>query len=231
MGDALLDRLELRGDETVLDAGCGSGEVTAKLLERLPAGHVVAVDASPQMVERARATLDPARTTTSVQNLTELTLDAPVDVVFSSATFHWIHDHDKLFSRLHAALKPGGRLLAQCGGFGNVAEVVAAIKATVAQPEFAAADSADEPWNFATPQQTVERLQRAGFIDADAGLHDVDITPDEPQEYIGTVFVGAHLDRLAPEHRDDFGAAVAERLGPTPTFRYVRLTMQARKPA
>jgi trans-aconitate 2-methyltransferase len=119
----VLERLPLDGDETVLDAGCGSGRVTALLLERLPRGHVVAVDSDVAMVEHAREALDPARATVLQASLTELELDEPVDAAFSNAVFHWIADHDALFARLHAALRPGGRLVAQCGGKGNVARV------------------------------------------------------------------------------------------------------------
>jgi trans-aconitate 2-methyltransferase len=116
----VLHRLPLRGDETVLDAGCGSGRVTQMLLERLPRGHVVAVDAAPSMVEAARAALGD-RATVLLSDLTELEVDEPVDAAFSNAVFHWIPDHARLFARIHAALRPGGRLIAQCGGAGNIA--------------------------------------------------------------------------------------------------------------
>ncbi|MGH2844354.1 MAG: class I SAM-dependent methyltransferase, partial [Solirubrobacteraceae bacterium] len=109
------ERLPLRGDELVLDAGCGSGRITALLVGMVPDGHVYAVDAAPSMVEHTRAALG-ERVTVLCQDLTELSMPEPVDVVFSNATFHWIPDHPKLFGRLAAALKPGGRLLAQCGG-------------------------------------------------------------------------------------------------------------------
>ena len=122
MGSEVLDRLVLRGDETVLDAGCGTGNVTRVLHERLPRGRVIAVDAAPSMVEQARALL-PADVEVRQADLLELTLDEPVDAVLSTATFHWIGDHERLFANLHAALAPGGRLVAQCGGHGNVEEV------------------------------------------------------------------------------------------------------------
>ena len=93
-GCRLLDRLELSGDETVLDAGCGSGRVTAKLLDRLPRGRVIAVDASPSMVEKARANLDGRPVTVERVELTQLELDEPVDAIFSTSVFHWIFDHD-----------------------------------------------------------------------------------------------------------------------------------------
>src|SRR3954454_13774735 len=113
MGREVLDRLELDGDERVLDAGCGTGRVTAALVERLPRGHVIAVDGSPAMVEEAGARLGDAADV-RVADLLELELDAPVDAVLSTATFHWIADHDRLFTRLRDVLRPGGRLVAQC---------------------------------------------------------------------------------------------------------------------
>ena len=112
MARAVLERLPLEGGETVLDAGCGSGRVTELLLERLPRGHVVAVDSAPSMAEHARAALDPQRATVLCQSLTDLTLDEPADAAFSNAVFHWIADHERLFERLHAALRPGAQLVA-----------------------------------------------------------------------------------------------------------------------
>jgi trans-aconitate methyltransferase len=125
-GASLIDGLDLQGNETVADAGCGSGRVTADLLDRLPAGKVIAVDRSANMVEEAQAHLTPRfgdRASVLQADLLDLTPDdlgEPVDLVFSTATFHWIRDHDKLFTRLFALLKPGGRLVAQCGGGPNL---------------------------------------------------------------------------------------------------------------
>ena len=114
-----LDRLDLQGDEVVLDAGCGSGRVTALLADRVPRGKVFAVDVAPSMVAHARSALGD-RATVLCQDLVELDLPEPVDAAFSNATFHWVHDHERLFAGLHRALNPGGRLVAQCGGIGNI---------------------------------------------------------------------------------------------------------------
>src|SRR5438477_11954680 len=104
-GQKLLDRLELRGDEVVLDAGCGDGLVTRMLAELVPRGRVIGVDASPSMLSAARTALG-ERADLRQADLTGLELDEPVDLVFSSATFHWIADHDRLFAPLFAALRP-----------------------------------------------------------------------------------------------------------------------------
>src|SRR3954470_12673520 len=115
-GRQVLDRLDLRGDETVLDAGCGTGRITQQLLDRWPGVRAVAVDGSPAMVQRARENLDPARVTVFRQDLVALELDEPVGAAISTATFHWIADHETLFDRIHAALVPGAPFVAQCGG-------------------------------------------------------------------------------------------------------------------
>src|SRR5919198_1797853 len=135
MGTDVLARLELDGDETVLDAGCGTGKVTAALLERLPRGRVIAVDAAPSMVQEARDKL-PETVDVRLADLSELEIE-PVDAILSTATFHWIADHDRLFSNLYNALKPGGRLVAQCGGKGNVAAIKNAGFTVASRPPFA----------------------------------------------------------------------------------------------
>ena len=228
MGTEVLDRLVLRGDETVLDAGCGTGNVTRVLLERLPHGRVIAVDASPSMVEQARELLPP-EVDVRRADLLELAVDAPVDAILSTATFHWLPDHDRLFANLHTLLKPGGRLVAQCGGHGNVAEIKQAGYDTAAEPRFAphfAGWHAD--WNFATPEETERRLRAAGFTDVWCWLSRVDVDPGDPAGYLGAICLGSFLDRLPEELREPFVAAALERLPDPLEIHYVRLNMLAR---
>ncbi len=216
---AVLDRLELRGDERVLDAGCGSGAVTELLLERVPDGAVVAVDADPAMVAHARETL-PDHVEVHEADLQALTLERPVDAVFSNAVFHWVPDHDALFGALAAALRPGGRLSAQCGGAGNIARVHAAARAEL---------GAEPPalWNFATPEASEARLRAAGFSEARAWLEPWPVTPEEPAAYLRTVCCGPFLEALPEAEHDAFIARVLERLGSEPTLDYVRLNLVA----
>jgi trans-aconitate 2-methyltransferase len=229
-GLALLDRLELRGDETVLDAGCGSGGVTRDLIDRVPDGRVIGIDASPSMIEQAREALGDAAEW-RVGDLQELELEEQVDVVFSSATFHWIPDHQLLFTRLFAALRPGGRLLAQCGGRGNIEAIVRALDAAGRESPFAEyLGGWAGPWNFAGPDETVGRLNRAGFVDTEAGLHVEPVHPDDPGEFLRTMILGAHLDRLPADMHDSLIRRVAGELPEPPTIEYIRLTMSARRP-
>jgi trans-aconitate 2-methyltransferase len=228
LGREVVGRLPLEGDETVLDAGCGSGRVTEILLERLPRGHVIAVDASPSMVQAARDRLGD-RAEVRQANLLELSLPVPVDAVLSTAAFHWIGDHERLFSRLHEALRPGGRLVAQCGGEGNVANVHAAAALVTARDPFREhLEAWHGPWNFRAPDETEDTLRRAGFQSARCWLQSAPVTPQEPLEYLRTIVLGAHLERLPEDLRDPFVAAVAAELGEPLTIGYVRLNIDAR---
>ena len=228
MGSDVLDRLVLAGDETVLDAGCGTGNVTRLLLERLPRGRVIAVDAAPSMVEQARELL-PAGTDVRQADLLKLDLGEQVDAVLSTATFHWVPDHDLLFRNLHDVLVPGGRLVAQCGGFGNVAEVKAAGVGLAAEAPYAEHFAGWETdWTFATPEDTERRLVLAGFSDVWCWLTRVDVDPGDPAAYLGAICLGSFLARLPEELREPFVAAALERLPDPLQIHYVRLNILAR---
>jgi trans-aconitate 2-methyltransferase len=228
--EILLGRLDLSGEETVLDAGCGSGKITLMLLERLPRGYVIAVDQAPSMVEHARAALEGRRADVLEADLTELELAEPVDAAFSSAVFHWVADHDRLFERLFAALRPGGRLVAQCGGEGNVERFHKAARAVAAAPPYAEHLAGwAGPWNFAGPVETAARLERAGFSEIETWLEPYPIAPEDPEDYLRTVCLGPHLEQLPEELRDDYVRAVLESSGEE--LDYVRLNIVARRPA
>ena len=210
-----------------MDAGCGSGRVTAKLLERLPNGRVLCVDASEQMIEKAREALGD-RADYLVADLSELEVPERVDVIFSTATFHWVLDHDRLFSRLHAALKPGGRLVAQCGGEGNVAKHAQAIVEVATRPEFIDHfQGLEMMWNFAPADATEERLREAGFADVRCWLEDKPVQPENPYDFTTTVTMGPHLSRLPEELRRQFAAAVLEVEDDPLVLNYVRLNLDA----
>ncbi len=229
--EAVLDRLDLRGDETVLDAGCGSGRTTRLLADRVPRGRVIAVDASPRMVARAREELG-AAVDVREGDLTALRLGDGelVDAAFSNAVFHWISDHDALFAALAGAMRPGAALSAQCGGEGNVAAVHE--QALLAAADAGLADRFadwDGPWNFAGVQETEQRLAGAGFDGARCWLQTWPVEPEEPRAYLQTVCLGPHLERLAPDEHERFLDAVMARLGERPALDYVRLNIVARR--
>ncbi len=227
-GLEVLDRLELDGDETVLDAGCGSGRVTAELRKRLPDGRLFAVDGSQAMIAKAKERLGDGAYYL-VADLSDLELDEPVDLVFSTATFHWILDHDRLFRQLNAALAPGGRLIAQCGGQGNVADHARVIAAVAARAEFSPHfDDTVGTWNFAAPGETESRLLDAGFAEARCWLEPKPVTPERPLEFTSTVTLGPHLAQLPEELRRPFAEAILEQSDKPLTLNYVRLNIEAR---
>jgi len=229
-GREVLDRLVLRGDETVLDAGCGTGRVTAELLERLPQGRVFAVDAAPSMVAKARASLG-ERAIVLEQDLLDLELPEPVDAAISTATFHWIDDHDRLFARLHAALRPGASLSVQFGGEGNVARFRAAIEALAERPEFAGFFAGwRRPWHHPSAAATAERLERAGFVNVDCWLEPRPTTPPDPRAFLESVCVAPHLERLPEQLRDRFLDELLAHVDEPVELDYVRLNVLARKP-
>ncbi len=226
-----LDRLELDGDEVVLDAGCGSGRITLELARRVPHGTVYAVDAAPSMVVHTREALGDQAIALR-QDLTELALPEPVDVIFSNATFHWIADHDALFAALHRNLKPGGRLLAQCGGRGNIDAFRTLADEVAGEAPFAEYFIGwVRPWNYATAPDTAQRLERAGFIDVSTWLEDRPTELAEPRPFIATVCLVRHLDPLPDTLRDRFVDTVMDRLERPVVLGYVRLNMTGRRPS
>lgn len=235
----VIDDLRLRGDETVLDAGCGSGSVTLDLLQKLPHGKVYAVDASAEMIASLTKTLDERGITNVLPvhaSLTDFTLPEQVDAVFSNAVFHWIPDDEALFGCLYRATKPGGRLRAQCGGYGNNAHVLEAVAAIRTQERFARhLGEFRDSKKYRTPEQAVASLERAGFVDARASLFEAPVPFDDNDAaalYIRTILLRDHIARLPSEElRDAYARAVVEetvrRWGAPYVADYVRLDMWA----
>lgn len=221
----VLDRLQLAGDETVLDAGCGTGTVTEQLLKRLPGGRVVALDGSIRMLEEARRRLSDHLDRVSLvhADLSRPLPVEPVDAVVSSATFHWIADHRALFTYLAGVLRPGGRLSAQCGGAGNGGPLQRVIHEV--RPDL------PDPWHFATAEEAEANLTATGFVDVHTWLTPAPapLPTADVKAYLRTVVLGAHLAHLPDVEHDSFVRAVAERL-PGPEIHYVRLNLVARVP-
>jgi trans-aconitate 2-methyltransferase len=234
----ILARLALTGEETVLDAGCGSGRVTRLLLELLPQGRVIGVDASPAMVESARHTLGPdPRVALHCQDLLELQLEDTVDAIFSCAVFHHIRDHERLFSRLRAGLRDGGRLVAQCGGEGNITRFRAYADAVAVRDPYAPYLGAMEgPWHYAGPRVTEARLREAGFGAIRCWLEPKPTVPEDARAFAETVLLNYHLERLrseAPtEAADELSRAFVDEVlaaaGEPLELDYVRLNIDAR---
>jgi trans-aconitate 2-methyltransferase len=238
-GLRVLERLPLRGDETVVDQGCGAGRLTEVLLDRLPRGRVVALDASEAMLETARPRLARFGDRVSFVRADAATwvAPAPVDAVFSTATYHWVKDHDALFTSIAASLRPGGRLVAQCGAAGNLSRIrsrAAALRATAEYARFFSGFA--EPWVYATMDETRARLVRAGFAHADVSTEPAPTRFDTAQafgEFVAKVVLRDDLSRLPDEamRARYLGAVVeaAERDDPPLTLDYIRLNVDAKR--
>jgi trans-aconitate 2-methyltransferase len=230
-----LKQWPLRGDEAAIDAGCGTGRVTELLLERLPRGTVLAVDASRAMVEAAgeRFAEDP-RVRAECVDLLRLEVEEPVDLILSTATFHWIKDHTKLFEVLARALKPGGRLVAQCGGKGNIARVTKATEEAMDEERFRHSfEGWEDTKEYADPETTKARLEAAGFEEVETWLHQEPTgfgSVEELARFLKTVVLHRHLERLPAPDREPFAVAVAEKVAAVeypPVMDYVRLNILA----
>jgi len=227
----------LSGDEVAIDAGCGTGRVTELLLEKLPEGSVLAVDRSMAMVEAARRRFaDEPRVRVEHRDLSELEVEEPVDLIFSTATFHWIKDHDRLFQRLAMALKPRGRLVAQCGGEGNISRATKAVGETVREERYRGYfEGWEDDKYYADPRSTARRLEVSGFEKVETWLHDEEAafdSVDDLARFLGVVVLGGHLERLPEGEREPFVAEVAEKVAAvdgTPALDYVRLNIVARR--
>ena len=209
-------------DATALDVGCGTGRVTETLLALVPRGRVLAVDASADMVAMARRRLGD-RAEVWCQDVLDLDVEEPVDAIVSTATLHWVSDHDRLWARLARALRPDGVLEIQCGGAGNIDCVREVIEAV-------ARDTAPElvgwsPWVFAGPQETERRLIGAGFIAIQCWLAERPTRPRDVDAFVRTSILPAHLARLPAERRERFAAAVVA--GVSVPLDYVRLNVSA----
>jgi trans-aconitate 2-methyltransferase len=220
--DVLARLAGIAPDATVLDVGCGTGRVTEALLELVPRGRVLAIDASADMVQLARRRLGD-RAQVWREDVLELDLEDSLDAIVSTATLHWVGDHDRLWARLARALRKGGRLEAQCGGQGNIARVRAVIDAVT--PDVAPELAGWSPWVFAGPGETERRLRDAGFTGIRCWLEERPTDPEDLDAFVRTSILPAHLARLPDQRRERFAAAVVAKVV-TP-LDYVRLNVSA----
>jgi trans-aconitate methyltransferase len=234
-GRKVLDRVALRGDERVLDAGCGAGRVTALICERVPRGHVLAVDRSQSMLETARGELARfANVELFRADVSALPLERAVDGIFSTATFHWVHDHTALFASLYRALAPGGWVEAQFGGGANIARLLERVDRLVAQPTYAPSFAGFRPsWYFADAETTAARLRAAGFFDVKTWLETEDprfADADEYMSFLEKIILRDHLARLPAALHPPFLRALADEARGDYVIDYVRLNLRARRP-
>lgn len=238
-GKKVLSRLRLRGDEVVLDAGCGTGRLTAELLEALPQGRVVGFDLSGNMLRSAREHLAQfgARVSLVAGDFLHLPFGNAFDGIVSTAAFHWVLDHDRLFANLGGALVPGGWLEAQCGGGPNIARLRQKADALAATPPYAPYFAGfREPWLFQDAEAAAGSLRRAGFVEVETSVEPALTVLDSAEhytEFVRNIILRRHLENLPQEtQRAEFMAQLSRQAaGDDPPFSldYWRLNLRGRK--
>jgi trans-aconitate 2-methyltransferase len=240
-GQAVLERLPLRGDELVLDVGCGTGRLTALLAERLSDGRVIGIDLSTNMLRTAQQALPRAahgRCAFVHADASRLPVAGRADAIFSTATFHWVLDHPRLFRALFQALRPGGRLVAQCGGGPNIERQHERAAALMRRPDYAPWFATwRDPWEFADAETTAARLTGAGFVDVTTRVTAAPVvlpTRDAFVEFVTDVILRHHLAPLPDATtRRAFVEAIADQAAADPVpfeLDYWRLDFDATRP-
>jgi len=238
-GKKVLARLQLQGDEVVLDAGCGTGRLTAELLEALPRGRVVAIDLSQNMLNSAREHLAAEfgrRLNLVCCDFLDLPFKRAFDVIVSTAAFHWVLDHDHLFRNLHAILRPGGRLEAQCGGGPNTKRLRDRADALAATPKFARYfEGFREPWLYEDAEGAAEKLRRAGYTDVETSVESAPTILDDAahySEFVRNIILRRHLENIPTEkEKAEFIAELTEQAArdePPFLLDYWRLNLRGR---
>jgi trans-aconitate methyltransferase len=210
-GTAVVDLLDPQPGERVIDLGCGSGDLTAAIAER--GADVLGVDSSPEMLARAAERFPHLRLLLADGH--ELLVDEPVDAVFSNAALHWMRDPDEVLAAVRGALRVGGRFVAEMGGAGNVAQLIAALRAAAFRLDLDT--DLELPWYFPTPGEQASRLEQAGFtvrllhyVDRPTPL--VDCTDGAADWW--RMFGASVLEAVPPDRLDELLATVNEMARP-----------------
>lgn len=232
-GAELIDLLAPAAGERILDLGCGTGHLTAKIAAF--DSETIGIDSSPAMI--AEASRNYPALHFEVADARDFWFDRPFDAIFSNAALHWITEPERVVESVHEALKPGGRFVAEFGGKGNVQALVQAFYDSL-QLLGRASTEVKNPWYFPGIAEYSSLLESHGFEVVFATLFDRPTPLDQGQEGMRnwiTMFAGAFCAAIPPERRDAFVRRVEQLLQPS-LFRdggwyvdYRRLRIVARK--
>jgi trans-aconitate methyltransferase len=213
----LIAGLKLRGDERILDVGCGDGKITAEIARAVPRGAAVGVDASPQMIEYSQKTFPSGKN----PNLEFHAMDArkiqfvrKFDLVFSNAALHWVDDHQAFLRGAASVLRAGGRLMVSCGGKGNAYDVFLALRPEMRMKRWREFfRKMDAPYFFHSPEEYKKWLPRFGFKTRSVKLTPKDATYPGREgfaRWLRTTWL-PYTQRVPERLREEFIAGVVER--------------------
>jgi len=216
----LIARLKLRGDEHILDVGCGDGKVTAEIARAVPRGFVIGIDASAEMIGFARKTFPPSKSPNlkfqicDARKINAAITGSPFDIIFSNAALHWVDDHQAILRGMASVLKPGGRLIVSCGGKGNAQDVFLALRPEMRMKrwrEFFRRMA--KPYFFYAPGDYEKWLPKFGFKVNTLKLAPKDATYaglDGFAAWLRTTWL-PYVQRVPENQHEEFIAAVTER--------------------
>jgi len=204
-GQQVLEWRKWNGNETVMDAGCGSGLLTRLLAQKVPRGRIYAVDVDSNMIKQARGNLEDLANVELVEsNINDVKLPTKLDLIFSNAVLHWVHDHIQVFQHFWNMLNCDGdmrgQLLIQRGGYGNLRRVYALIRRVMKLNEFRMFfTEMNRPWYFAKPDDTTHLLKEIGYTNRRVSLHNDCVSLTNRKIYarfVKTVIMKPFLERL-----------------------------------
>jgi trans-aconitate 2-methyltransferase len=228
-GQQVLEWRKWRGDEIVLDAGCGSGLLTRLLAKRVPRGKVYAVDIDSNMIKQAKNNLQFLDNVEIIQSsFTDIRIPRKLDVIFSNSAFHWIQDHRKAFQKFWEMLRPmndsnkiaeisagsnsnnnsgsNGQLLIQCGGYGNLQQIITMLEQITHLDQFKEHFTDwKQPWYFPKLHDTYKLLQQTGYVNTRVFSSSDHVTLPNRRVYskfVKTVVIKSYLDHLSRDNDD-----------------------------
>jgi trans-aconitate 2-methyltransferase len=226
------------GNEIVMDAGAGSGNLTKILADKVPNGQVYAVDADSNMVLQAKSNLSAYRNVQVIRSsMDNVNLPTEVDIIFSNSALHWILDQAGVFSHFWQLLKPNGELLIECGGHGNIDRTLSLIFKIMQSDQFRKNFvNWKQSWYFPKPDETERLLQKARFKEIQVNLSKLTTTFSDRESFanfVKTVIMKAFLGYLPDANKkDQFVDAFLnefERSGGAWSLDFMRLGIFARK--
>jgi trans-aconitate methyltransferase len=210
----LIAKLKLRGNERILDVGCGDGKVTAEIARAVPRGEAVGVDASPQMIEFAKHNFSLPNLEFHVMDARMIQFVRKFDLVFSNAALHWVDDHQAFLRGAASVLRPGGRLVVSCGGKGNAHEVFLALRPQMRLARWRGFfRKMEASYFFHSPEEYKKWLPRFGFKTRSIKLSPKDATYEGREGFatwLRTTWL-PYTQRVPENLREEFIAAVVER--------------------